>query len=102
MYNMVSKGLALKMCIGSSENYFKKNKEKIIDKLIESKNYQLNEQQKNALKYLENDNSGFNVSVLQGVTGSGKTLVYFERIKKIILEKKQVLVLIFKQKTKLQ
>jgi primosomal protein N' (replication factor Y) len=93
MYNMVSKGLALKMCIGSSENYFKKNKEKIIDKLIESKNYQLNEQQKNALKYLENENSGFNVSVLQGVTGSGKTLVYFERIKKIILEKKQVLVL---------
>ena len=31
---------------------------------------------------------------MQGITGSGKTLVYFERIKKIILENKQALVLL--------
>ena len=36
----------------------------------------------------------FSVSVLQGTTGSGKTLVYFERIKKIINKKKQALVLL--------
>ena len=95
MYNMAPKGLVLKMCIGGNENLFKKNKEKIKNKQLSIDKYQLNEQQKKALKYLENkNNDNFNVSVLQGVTGSGKTLVYFERIKKIILEKKQVLVLL--------
>ena len=34
------------------------------------------------------------MSVLQGTTGSGKTLVYFERIKKIIQTNKQALVLL--------
>jgi len=94
MYNMVSKGLVLKMCIGSSENYFKKNTEKTSKKTVIAKKYVLNEQQKNALEYLKKNNLGFTVSVLQGVTGSGKTLVYFEIIKKCILEKKQVLVLL--------
>ena len=36
----------------------------------------------------------FDVSVLQGTTGSGKTLVYFERIKKIIKKNNQALVLL--------
>ena len=35
----------------------------------------------------------FKVSVLLGVTGSGKTLIYFERIKKIVNKNKQVLIL---------
>ena len=34
------------------------------------------------------------MSVLQGTTGSGKTIVYFKRIKKIIDQKKQALVLL--------
>ena len=94
MYNMVPKGLVLKMCIGSNENFFKKNDEKIQNISTSIKNYKLNEQQKTALEYLEKINKYFNVSVLQGITGSGKTLVYFERIKKIISEKKQALVLL--------
>ena len=36
----------------------------------------------------------FHVSVLQGITGSGKTIVYFERIRRIIRENKQALILI--------
>ena len=36
----------------------------------------------------------FSVSVLQGITGSGKTIVYFERIRKLIQENKQALILI--------
>ena len=32
--------------------------------------------------------------VLLGITGSGKTIVYFERIKKLIQENKQSLILI--------
>ena len=94
MYNMASKGLVLKMCIGGSENYFKKEEKNTLSNNIRKKKYQLNDQQINALNYLESDNSSFNVSVLQGVTGSGKTLVYFEKIKKVIIENKQVLVLL--------
>ena len=94
MYNMVSKGLVLKMCISGNENYFKKNKKLTKNKTTNLKIYELNIQQKKALKYLESNNFGFNVSVLQGITGSGKTLVYFERIKKVISENKQALVLL--------
>jgi len=94
MYNMASKGLVLKMCIGGSENYFKKEEKNTLSNNIRKKKYQLNDQQINALNYLESDNLSFNVSVLQGVTGSGKTLVYFEKIKKVIIENKQVLVLL--------
>ena len=94
MYNMVPRGLVLKMCIGSNENFFKKNKENIKNDTTIHQKYELNKQQKNALKYLENKKNGFNVSVLQGITGSGKTLVYFERIKKVISQKKQALVLL--------
>jgi len=38
--------------------------------------------------------SKFNVTLLQGITGSGKTIVYFERIKENILKNKQSLVLL--------
>ena len=93
-YNMVPKGLTLKMCIGGSDNYFKTLKINIEDKILKREKYQLNEEQNCALKYLEKNNLGFNVSVLQGTTGSGKTLVYFERIKQIIKEKKQALILL--------
>ncbi len=36
----------------------------------------------------------FNVSLLQGITGSGKTIVYFEKIKEIVNENRQVLILL--------
>ena len=48
---------------------------------------------KKSLNYISQFNNSFSVTVLQGVTGSGKTLVYFERIKKILEQNKQVLVL---------
>ena len=46
------------------------------------KKYKLNNEQKKAFDYLDLVNDKFDVSVLQGTTGSGKTLVYFERVKK--------------------
>jgi len=94
MYNMVSRGLVLKMCIGDGKNFIKKNdkiEEVKITKIIK---YSLNIEQKKSLKFLESAHNKFNVSVLQGTTGSGKTIVYFERIKKIIKENKQALVLL--------
>ena len=92
-YNLSSKGLVLKMTIGSkkkplqiSDPEYKKNK-------INKKKFLLNDAQKNSLNYISQFNNSFSVTVLQGVTGSGKTLVYFERIKKILEQKKQVLIL---------
>ncbi|MDC0343875.1 primosomal protein N' [Pelagibacteraceae bacterium] len=94
MYNLSSKGKVLKMCLGNEENIKKidnKNKVKILSPKI---NYILNSEQKKSVKDLKNFGKTFNVSVLQGVTGSGKTLVYFERIKEIINSNKQALVLL--------
>tara|TARA_Y100000591_G_C21829903_1_gene698944 strand:- start:711 stop:2354 length:1644 start_codon:yes stop_codon:yes gene_type:complete len=66
----------------------------IKEKKIKKKTYRLNKEQTEALRFLETINNKFDVSVLQGTTGSGKTLVYFARIKKIIENKNQALVLL--------
>ena len=93
-YNIVPIGLVLKMAIGANMNFVKNNDK--IDALnkIKSKNFKLNNEQLLALKFFEAVENKFDVSVLQGVTGSGKTLVYFERIKKILKKNKQALVLL--------
>ena len=93
-YNMMPLGLVLKMTIGNNVNFKRKNDRDFIQTKNKTRNFLLNEEQKNALKFLNFKDSSFNVSVLQGTTGSGKTLVYFERIKKIINKKKQALVLL--------
>ena len=93
-YNMVSAGLTLKMAIGNKDNYTKKNDPNFNEYKKKTKKYKLNNEQKKALEYLDLVNDKFDVSVLQGTTGSGKTIVYFERIKKIIDKNKQALVLL--------
>ena len=94
MYNMMPLGLVLKMAIGSNRNLFIEDDKNFIHTVNAEKKYNLNKEQVNALNFLNLKNNKFDVSVLQGTTGSGKTLVYFERIKKIISEKKQALVLL--------
>ncbi|MDA8771265.1 primosomal protein N' [Candidatus Pelagibacter bacterium] len=93
-YNMVPLGLALKMVIGNKDNLIKKVNQSFNKINKEKKIYELNNEQKKAFEYLDLINNKFDVSVLQGTTGSGKTLVYFERIKKIINKNKQALVLL--------
>ncbi len=94
MYNVTPIGLVLKMVIGSNKNLFIKNDKKFEPRKTKSKKFNLNQEQNNALKFLGLKNDRFDVSVLQGTTGSGKTLVYFARIKQIISENKQALVLL--------
>ncbi len=93
-YNMVPVGLALKMAIGGSDKFIKFNDNLGRVKKTKKKTYLLNKDQTEALRFLELINNKFDVSVLQGTTGSGKTLVYFERIKKIIKRNNQALVLL--------
>ena len=93
-YNMMPVGLVLKMSIGNNVNFIKKKDKDFDQSPKKIKKYHLNEEQKKAFKFLDYKDDTFTVSVLQGITGSGKTLVYLERIKKIINKKKQVLVLL--------
>tara|TARA_B100001027_G_scaffold204370_1_gene166484 strand:+ start:71 stop:2014 length:1944 start_codon:yes stop_codon:yes gene_type:complete len=93
-YNMVPIGLVLKMVIGGTKNFFKMKEDPFQIKKTKLKKFELNYEQLNALKFLEKVQNKFDVSVLQGTTGSGKTLVYFERIKKIVNENCQALVLL--------
>lgn len=54
--------------------------------------YQLNEEQQQAINSV--DLQKFSVSVLEGVTGSGKTAVYLELVKKVLHTGRQVLILV--------
>ena len=93
-YNMVPIGLVLKMVIGSDNKFTKKDDRPVKLKKTKIESYVLNSEQLSSLRFLELTKNKFGVSVLQGITGSGKTLVYFERIKKIIETNKQALVLL--------
>ena len=94
VYNVVPKGMVLKMCLGDKKNILKIENKKNSQINIKKNKYSLNKEQKIAFNNLSKLGNKFNVSVLHGVTGSGKTLVYFELIKNILKKNKQVLVLL--------
>ncbi|MBL6857488.1 MAG: primosomal protein N' [Pelagibacteraceae bacterium] len=92
-YNLASKGMVLRMCLGEKKNAIIIEK-KAKEELIKKSKFTLNKDQKKSLGDLKKFGNKFNVSLLQGVTGSGKTLVYFERVKEILNLGKQVLILL--------
>ena len=95
-YNLVPLGMAFKMCLLNKE-VVEKNFHNEFNKYIIKKNkcaFSLNYEQKKALSFLKNTGKGYNVTVLEGITGSGKTLVYFERIKNILDQGFQALILL--------
>ena len=93
-YNMVPVGLVLKMVIGGTDKFIRIKDDFLKPKKTPKKIFKLNQEQSEALIFLEKVKNRFDVAVLQGTTGSGKTLVYFERIKKIIKKNSQALVLL--------
>ena len=92
-YNLASKGMVLKMCLGDKKNSTKIEKF-TKEKLKKKSKFFLNTNQQKSLEKLRKFGNTFNVSLLQGVTGSGKTIVYFERVKEILDSGKQVLILL--------
>ena len=95
-YNLVPLGMSLKMCL-LNKDVVEKNFDKEFHKfkLKNKKNkFLLNEEQKNSLTFMRNIGNNYNVTVLEGVTGSGKTLVYFNRIKDIMAKGHQALILL--------
>ena len=95
-YNIVPKGMALKsLLIGSKPN--KKFDTKFYEDYILKKrlsSFKLTDEQRNSLIQINNSNKKFNVHVLQGTTGSGKTIVYFEALKKKINKGDQALIML--------
>jgi primosomal protein N' (replication factor Y) len=64
-----------------------------LPKQDETQSIQLNQDQQHAVNII-NDNNGFKVFLLDGVTGSGKTEVYLQVIAEILNADKQALVLV--------
>ena len=95
-YNIIPKGMALKLSLLNNEilEEFPENEVKNSSSYYKKKIFQLTKLQEESLKRLEKKNNEFRVHVLQGVTGSGKTIVYFHAIKKILERSKQCLILL--------
>ncbi len=85
-YNLVPKGMALKLVLLSGKPIEKLEKKfnKDFNKKIKKNLFKLTNEQKKSLNEINVSNRKFNVHVLQGTTGSGKTIVYFEALKKIL------------------
>ena len=85
-YNIVPKGMALKLVLlsGKAVEKFDKKFDSDFNNTIQKNLFELTNEQKKILNEINISNQKFNVHVLQGTTGSGKTIVYFEALKKIL------------------
>jgi len=95
-YNMIPKGMALKLLLLSS-NAVEKISSETYEQFkinIKQNKIELSKDQKNCLKKMNVSNNKFRVHVLQGTTGSGKTMVYFDALKEIINKGFQGLILL--------
>ena len=96
IYNIVPIGMCIRLTLLSKrivenipESSF--NQYQILKK---NSNYTLNSEQKKCLSDIQKKGKKFNVHVLDGVTGSGKTLVYFNRLWDIINQGYQALIML--------
>lgn len=97
-YNIIPRGMVLKMAL-SAPKAFEHNPRAHADKIPKVEEgatlATLSEEQKNAyLSLKENSDKSFSISVLEGVTGSGKTEVYLTLIEDAIAKGKQILILL--------
>jgi len=95
-YNIVPMGMTLKLVLLSSnaiEN-LQKDVFKIFNNSVGANKIKLSEEQKKSLKKMNFSNEKFRVHVLQGTTGSGKTMVYFSALKDVIDKGFQGLILL--------
>ena len=95
-YNLVPLGMSLKMSL-LNKNVVEKSFNHEFNKYKIKKNtikLSLNAEQKKSLTFLKKIGDNYNVTVLEGITGSGKTLVYFERVRDIVGKGFQALILL--------
>ena len=95
-YNLVPKGMSLKLHLLSGEA-IEEFEDKDYDFFLskdEVKEFRLSKDQNKILDELKNKDNKFRVHLLQGTTGSGKTIIYFSHILKILEKKQQALILL--------
>ena len=95
-YNIIPMGMTLRLVLLSSnaiEN-LQKDVFKIFNNSVGANKIKLSEEQKKSLKKMNFSNEKFRVHVLQGTTGSGKTMVYFSALKDVIDKGFQGLILL--------
>ncbi len=95
-YNLIPKGMSLKLHmpninLADDNNNFNYD---IFYQNLEKNNFTLSNEQTKALNEVLKKNNNFNVHLIQGATGSGKTLVYFKAIQEKIKKNKQALILL--------
>ena len=95
-YNIIPKGMVLKLVLLSSNAIERLQKDvyKVFNKKVEINSIILSKEQKKSLKKMNISNEKFRVHVLQGTTGSGKTVVYFSALKEILNKGLQGLILL--------
>ncbi len=95
-YNIIPKGMALKLILlsGKTANRFDEKFYKNFCSNIKTHSIKLTKEQQLSLNEINISNQKFNVHVLQGTTGSGKTIVYFEALKRILEKGFQGLVML--------
>jgi primosomal protein N' (replication factor Y) len=82
------KQLAAKGLLQQSDRSFIDNKH------IEEPNFTLTDDQQHVLKHIQNNSDRFHVSLLDGITGSGKTEVYIRSLMPLLEKGQQALVLV--------
>ena len=95
-YNLIPKGMALKLVLlsGSAIEKMEKKLYEPYNNKIKKNSFTLSINQIKSLEKMSYSNKKFRVHVLQGTTGSGKTLVYFEALKSLIEKGFQSLILL--------
>ena len=83
-YNMVPIGMSLKLLLLSNEAIEIQNNEELQKYNIFKKTtkIKLSDEQLTSVKEITKNDNKFRVHVIQGTTGSGKTIVYFNSLKK--------------------
>ena len=95
-YNMVPLGMTLKLHLLSNEATVVSN-EKVYEYFLNRstpKVFTFSQEQIDSLKKMESKKTNFRVHLLQGTTGSGKTLVYFNSVMQKVKEGLQALILL--------
>ena len=95
-YNLIPKGLVLKMILPKSEAYFSEDTiSESNEKIIVPNELKLNDTQSKAKEKIEDiiSKNEYSTVLLDGMPGSGKTEVYFDLIEKNIMNTKQSLIL---------
>ncbi|MBR1944407.1 MAG: primosomal protein N' [Alphaproteobacteria bacterium] len=94
-HNLIPLGTALQLIIPFSVNDLSKLPRKI--KSIQPSEYKsviLNTEQINAVDTIWNNINKFNTTLLHGITGSGKTEVFLEIVRRLISNEAQILILV--------